>query len=98
MRLSHLSLLNFRNYEKEVLSFSSGTNIFVGNNAQGKTNGLEAIYLLATLQTFRLAENKDLIQWERKEAAIEGIFQEEETQQKYSLRIEPMGKKPRDRK
>ena len=95
MRLSHLSLLNFRNYEKEVLSFSSGTNIFVGNNAQGKTNALEAIYLLATLQTFRPAENKDLIQWERKEAAIEGIFQEEETQQKYSLRIEPMGKKPR---
>src|SRR3989338_10904463 len=95
MRLSHLSLLNFRNYEKEVLSFSSGTNIFVGNNAQGKTNILEAIYLLATLQTFRPAENKDLIQWERKEASIEGIFQEEEVEQKHSLTIESLGKRPR---
>ncbi len=95
MRLSHLSLLNFRNYEKEDLFFSSDTNIFVGNNAQGKTNILEAIYLLATLQTFRMAENKDLIQWERKEALIEGIFEEEEVQQRYSLFIEQLGKRPR---
>jgi len=95
MRLSHLSLSNFRNYEKENLLFSSDTNVFVGNNAQGKTNILEAIYLLATLQAFRPVENKDFIQWERREAFIEGIFQEGQTQQKYSLIIEPLGKKPK---
>ncbi len=95
MRLSHLSLLNFRNYEEESICFSSDTNVFIGNNAQGKTNALEAIYLLATLQTFRPAENKDLIQWEKKEATLRGIFEEGDVQQHYSLHIEPLGKRPR---
>ena len=44
MIVESLSLKNYRNYENLNLSFSDGTNIFYGNNAQGKTNILEAVW------------------------------------------------------
>ena len=53
MHLSHLRLRDFRNYGRLDLEFSPGFHLLLGNNAQGKTNILEAIYLLATLRSFR---------------------------------------------
>lgn len=63
MQLSHLSLKNFRNYP--VLEFEPppGAAIFHGANAQGKTNLLEAVYLLATTRPSRNAADRDLIYW-----------------------------------
>ena len=48
MIIKSLELMNFRNYEFLDLKFDKGTNILYGDNAQGKTNVLEAIYLSAT--------------------------------------------------
>ena len=48
MIIKSLELMNFRNYDFLDLKFSEGTNILYGDNAQGKTNVLEAIYLSAT--------------------------------------------------
>ena len=48
MIVESLSLKNYRNYENLNLNFSDGTNIFYGNNAQGKTNILEAVYMSGT--------------------------------------------------
>lgn len=53
VHLSHLRLRDFRNYARLDLEFSPGLHLFLGNNAQGKTNILEAVYLLATLRSFR---------------------------------------------
>ncbi|HBQ21421.1 MAG: hypothetical protein A2Z91_04310 [Deltaproteobacteria bacterium GWA2_38_16] len=95
MRLSQLSLTHFRNYEKEFLEFTQETNVFFGSNAQGKTNILEAIYLLATLQTFRQTHTKELIQWEHSESILEGTFCHDDIEQKFSLLITEESKKPR---
>ena len=51
--IKNLSLVNFRNYLNQTISFDSGVNILVGENGQGKTNLLEAIYFLAFLRSFR---------------------------------------------
>ena len=53
MHLAHLRLRDFRNYARLDIDFASGFQLLLGRNAQGKTNILEAIYLLATLRSFR---------------------------------------------
>jgi DNA replication and repair protein RecF len=61
MRLTHLSLTNFRNFTRLDTDVPGGTVIFVGNNAQGKTSLLEAIYFLATLTSFHASSDRQLI-------------------------------------
>src|SRR5215467_13450868 len=53
MHLAHLRLRDFRNYARLDADFSPGFHLLLGDNAQGKTNILEAIYLIATLRSFR---------------------------------------------
>src|SRR3954469_21650915 len=53
MHLAHLRLRDFRNYARLDVDFTPGFHVLIGDNAQGKTNILEAIYLLATLRSFR---------------------------------------------
>lgn len=53
MHLAHLRLRDFRNYQRLEVDFPAGFHVILGENAQGKTNLLEAIYLLATLRSFR---------------------------------------------
>ena len=53
MKIHHLKLLNFRNYEKMEVSFSPKYNIIFGNNGSGKTNLVESIYVLALTKSFR---------------------------------------------
>jgi recombinational DNA repair ATPase RecF len=53
VHLAHLRLRDFRNYARLDADFSPGFHLLLGDNAQGKTNILEAIYLMATLRSFR---------------------------------------------
>jgi DNA replication and repair protein RecF len=53
MHLAHLRLRDFRNYARLDVDFAPGIHLLLGDNAQGKTNLLEAIYLIATLRSFR---------------------------------------------
>src|SRR5215472_8446405 len=53
MHLAHLRLRDFRNYSRLDVDFAPGFHLLLGDNAQGKTNILEAIYLMATLRSFR---------------------------------------------
>ena len=64
MRIDKLALTGFRNYEWETISFSGGTNVITGRNAQGKTNLLEAVYLLAYGKSFRTRFDRELINFE----------------------------------
>ncbi|MEA5616742.1 DNA replication/repair protein RecF [Cronbergia sp. UHCC 0137] len=61
MYLKTLQLRNFRNYQDQKVEFSAAKTILVGNNAQGKSNLLEAVELLATLRSHRMARDRDLI-------------------------------------
>ena len=74
MFLKQISLRNFRNYEELVWSPSPGVNILWGDNGQGKTNLLEAIYVLANLRSFRTGRREELVQWSKERAYIRGIF------------------------
>ena len=53
MQVDRLKLTNFRNYRRADLSFAPGVNLFIGDNAQGKTNILEAVYFLAAAKPLR---------------------------------------------
>lgn len=61
MYLKNINLNNFRNYDTLSLEFSKGINIIYGNNAQGKTNLLESIYVLGLVQTFRQSSLDDML-------------------------------------
>ncbi|GAB1541956.1 DNA replication/repair protein RecF [Scytonema sp. NUACC21] len=62
MYLKTLLLRQFRNYKEQQVEFTAPKTILVGNNAQGKSNLLEAVELLATLRSHRMARDRDLIQ------------------------------------
>ena len=74
MYLKRVELKNFRNYSSLKISFNKGINIIYGNNAQGKTNLLESIYVLALTNTFRNVYDTDLIMKDRKFFNIKGIL------------------------
>ncbi|MEX2080889.1 MAG: DNA replication/repair protein RecF [Dehalococcoidia bacterium] len=61
MFISRLALANYRNYARAELTLERGLNLFVGENAQGKSNLLEAIYLLSTLRSNRASTDADLV-------------------------------------
>ncbi|MBM3831721.1 MAG: DNA replication/repair protein RecF [Verrucomicrobia bacterium] len=61
MHLAHLRLRDFRNYRWLDVDFQPGLHLLMGNNAQGKTNLLEAVYLLATLRSFRGVGNAQMV-------------------------------------
>lgn len=70
MFIEKLELKNYRNYEKLDINLSSDVNIFFGDNAQGKTNILESIYLCATASSHRGSKDKDIIRFDNDEAHI----------------------------
>lgn len=70
MIIKSLELENFRNYGELSITFDSGTNILYGDNAQGKTNILEAIYLSATTKSHKGSKDKELINFDAQEAHI----------------------------
>lgn len=75
MRLNSLHLRNFRNYEDTDLRFNKDLVIFLGENAQGKTNILESIYLLAMTRSHRTANEKEMIRWGADHALVVGRVQ-----------------------
>ncbi|MBT9775392.1 DNA replication/repair protein RecF [Clostridium sp. MCC353] len=70
MIIESVELKNYRNYDELHMDFSQGTNILYGDNAQGKTNVLEAIYMACTTKSHRGSKDKDIIQFERDESHI----------------------------
>ena len=61
MYIESLELKNYRNYQNLQLDFDKGTNIFYGDNAQGKTNILESVYLCGTTKSHRGSKDKEII-------------------------------------
>lgn len=65
MKATQLCMKQFRNYEHETVDFTEGVNVIMGENAQGKTNLLEALYLCAALRSFRTRKDRELVMKER---------------------------------
>ena len=63
MRVLHLSLTNFRNYTRLELELPAGIIVLQGDNAQGKTNLLEAIYYLSRIRSPRTKADRELLNW-----------------------------------
>jgi DNA replication and repair protein RecF len=70
MHLRELILRNFRNYSSLELCFDSNLIVLVGQNAQGKTNIIESIFLSCTGRSHRTSRDRELIQWDKKEALV----------------------------
>jgi len=75
MQLERLKLVNFRNYKDAEVKTARRAVILVGDNAQGKTNFMEAIYILAITKSFRLRSDLDLLGPESEFARIEAQFE-----------------------
>ena len=70
MNIESIQLENFRNYDKLFVEFDKGTNLFYGDNAQGKTNILEAVYLCGTTKSHRGGKDREIIRFGEEESHI----------------------------
>lgn len=93
MILTDLHLRNFRNYDDLEVAFSPGINVMIGENAQGKTNLLESIYVLALTKSHRTANDKELIKWQANEAFLSGHVKKENGTFPLELIFSSKGKK-----
>ena len=92
MRIEFLKLYNFRNYEKMQISFHPHLNLIYGKNGSGKTNLVEAIYVLALTRSFRLVNDKTLIMDGALACKIEGKIVNKYTNT-YQIVLNKEGKK-----
>lgn len=92
MQIQELKLLNFRNYEKVQIAFDPHLNIIYGKNGSGKTNLVEAIYVLALTRSFKQVNDKTLIRNTTNLTKIEGTIKNK-YQNTYKVILTPEGKK-----
>ena len=93
MFIKKLMLINYRNYEKLDINFGKGVNVFIGDNAQGKTNILEAIYYCAFAKSHRTTRDRELINWNNHESYISLGIAKERLDKKIDIKILKDGKK-----
>ncbi len=93
MILTNLQLKNFRNYDSLDLSFNKKINIFIGNNAQGKTNILESIYVLSLTKSHRTNKDPYLIKKDSLFTKIIGTINDNDNNTKYEVLINENGKR-----
>ena len=73
MNIRSIELKNFRNYENLEISFDEGTNILFGDNAQGKTNILEAAYMSGTTKSHKGSRDREMIRFGEEEAHLKTV-------------------------
>lgn len=95
MIIKRVQLKHFRNYDDLSIDFNKNVNVFVGNNAQGKTNIIESIYALAITRSHRTHFDLNLIQKDQKSTKIKGIIKkkEESNDSELEILINAQGKK-----
>ncbi len=93
MYIKEIELTNFRNYKEQKVSFSRGVNIFIGKNAQGKTNLLEGIYLNAFGKSFKSVRDKELIRFGEDYCRISSAAEDEENELTTEILIQSDGRK-----
>lgn len=87
MIINSLELLNFRNYKREQFTFDPETNVLYGDNAQGKTNVLEGIYLCSTTRSHKGSRDKDMIRLETEEAHLKMMVEKNGVSHKIDVHL-----------
>ncbi|SEO40324.1 DNA replication and repair protein RecF [Amphibacillus marinus] len=93
MYIKNIKLQHYRNYHELALTFDDRINVIIGENAQGKTNLMEAIYVLGFSKSYRTSKDKELIQWEQSYAKIEGTVLKKHYQVPLEMQFSAKGKK-----
>lgn len=87
MYIESIQLKNFRNYEFLEMEFDKGTNILYGDNAQGKTNILEAVYLCGTSKSHKGSKDKEIIRFHEEESHIRMMIRKDEMSYKIDMHL-----------
>ena len=93
MIIKSIELRNFRNYENLDIHLDEGTNILYGDNAQGKTNILEAAYLSGTTKSHKGSRDKEMIRFGEKESHIRTVVQKKEKEYQIDMHLRKSGSK-----
>uniref|UniRef100_UPI00405701CD DNA replication/repair protein RecF n=1 Tax=Agathobacter sp. TaxID=2021311 RepID=UPI00405701CD len=93
MIIKSIELSNFRNYKALNIPFEQGTNILYGDNAQGKTNILEAAYLSGTTKSHRGSKDKEMIRFQCEEAHIRTIVEKNGKEYQIDMHLRNRGSK-----
>lgn len=93
MYIKNIMLANYRNYESLSLELSKNVNVFIGDNAQGKTNVLEAIYYCAFAKSHRTSKDRELINWKNDKAYISLLVGKDRLDKRIDINILRDGKK-----
>lgn len=87
MVIKSMNLQNYRNYKTLSLTFDPNTNIFYGDNAQGKTNILEAVYVSGTTKSHRSSKDRELICFSKEEAHIRTLVEKKGIEHKIDMHL-----------
>lgn len=87
MIVKSLELKNYRNYSDLSMQFHNGTNILYGENAQGKTNILEAVYLCGTTKSHRGSKDREIIKFDEEEAHVRIMIEKNQIPHRIDLHL-----------
>ena len=87
MIIKYIELSDFRNYEDIHIDFSDRTNIFFGDNAQGKTNILEAVFLTGTTKSHKGSHDADIIRFGKEYGVIRALFEKSGVEYKIGIQL-----------
>ena len=87
MIIKSIELAGYRNYDSLVLQFDRGTNILYGDNAQGKTNILEAIFISATTKSHRGSKDREIVNFDREEGHIRTFLENEGVETRVDMHL-----------
>ena len=93
MKISSLYVRNYRNYTSAFVEFGDGLNVLEGPNASGKTNILEAVYLLGVGKSARTSQEKELVRIGEEKAYVKAVIQKKFRRHTIEMQIEQGGKK-----
>lgn len=93
MKISSLYVRNYRNYTSAFVEFGDGLNVLEGPNASGKTNILEAVYLLGVGKSARTSQEKELVRIGEEKAYVKAVVQKKFRRHTIEMQIEQGGKK-----
>ncbi len=91
--IKEITLTNYRNYTKTTIPFENKVNVILGENAQGKTNVMESIFVLSMAKSHRTSNDKELIKWDCEYAKLSGIVEKNRGPVTLDLVISTKGKK-----
>ena len=87
MIIKSIELADYRNYDSLIMQFDKGTNILFGDNAQGKTNILEAIFVAATTKSHRGSKDREIVNFDKEEAHIRTYLEKEGVETRVDMHL-----------